>query len=291
MLGDARWFTSTSAGGLHAARWILDGATPVDARLTAAPLAVELAALGADLTAAGIDPAQFFEHALPLAARYNAPAQVAEVALIKIFGPRHVEATQSLVRRLHALWAALRESGFGTLDELELRSRPLREQWEARGPGLLTTLARLTEPDVVVDAADVILVQPALGGGGSAHPLYNAVVIEAVLANPLAPLPEIVRLGWLWGCLNLDLPKFHEHTAHSPLGPVGPLAVIPPLLAAAEEVELVRFDPPLLETALAAWRAPAADPARLWAWWETYRASQPSWAVALTALERLLDDA
>ena len=44
---------------------------------------------------------------------------------------------------------------------------------------------------------DVLLIHPALGGAGEAHLAYNSVRIEAVLANPNADLPEVVRLAWL----------------------------------------------------------------------------------------------
>jgi hypothetical protein len=289
MPGEARWIASTSASGLHLAASMLGGATPVDPKLATPRVTAEVEALGVDLAALGLQPDPFFEHAIPLAARFDSPLEVADVALRKILGPRQTEDdAPRLVRRLQSLWAAVRESNPAALEELELRSRPLREQWEARGPGLLATLARLTEPDLVVEQAEVILLQVATGGGGRAHPLYNAVSIEALLANPTVELPEVARLGWLWAQLNLDLPKFNDALGRAAMTQVGPLAVLPPLLAAAGEVELVRFDRPLLATALAAWNAPALDVDRLMDWWETYQASNPPFAVALAALARML---
>ena len=68
----------------------------------------------------------------------------------------------------------------------------------------MAAIGRLTERELVVERADVILVHPVLGGGGWAYPPYNAVCFEAVLANPIAELPEVVRLGWLLAQLNLD---------------------------------------------------------------------------------------
>ena len=170
---------------------------------------------------------------------------------------------------------------------MELRSEPLREQWEARGPGLMANVARLIGDEVVAEA-DVILVQPALGGGGAAYPKYNSVSMEAVLANPIAELPEVVRLGWLLAQLNLDLPRYEEVLPRDRLLDVGPLAMIPPLLAAAQDVELAHLDEATLGTALAAWRVPPADPTKLIDWWETCQSSSFSWAVALGALDRML---
>ena len=86
----------------------------------------------------------------------------------------------------------------------------LREQWEARGPGLLRAVGLRTEESLVADEAQVIVVQPALGGGGQAHLSANAVRIEAVLANPHAELPEVVRLAWLLAQLQLDLPAYSD---------------------------------------------------------------------------------
>lgn len=292
MIPEARFITSTSASGLHAAARLLEGATPVDPKLAAEALLSEAAALGADLEAVGLDRAAFFEHAIPLAVRFDSSRQLADVLLRKVLGPRQTDAAATrLARRLQALWAAVADANPGALEELELRSLPLREQWEARGGGLLITVRRLTDVDLVVEEAEVILVQPFMGGGGSAHPLYNAVAFEAVLANPDAALPEVVRLGWLWAQLNLDLPKFQDHIGPAAMSQVGPLAVLPAVLAAAQEVELARFDRATLEKALAAWQAPPVEIDGLLGWWETYQASNPSWAVALGALQQMLSDA
>jgi hypothetical protein len=287
---EPRWIVSTSASSLHGAAAMLAGSELVDKKVSEA-LAGEVQGLGGDLAAVGLAPSRFFEHAIALAVRFDVPLRWAEVVIAKTFGPNHPTAdllAARFARRLIALEAALQQANPRALEELELRSEPLREQWAARGPGLLASVARQTAADLVVDEADVILVHPALGGGGSAHPLYNSVCIEAVLANPLAELPEVVRLGWLLAQLNLDLPKYQEHLPGGAARDVGRLAMIPPVLAAAEEVELARFDDQTLATALAAWNAPAVEPGKLLAWWETYRATNPDWAVALGALERML---
>ena len=152
----------------------------------------------------------------------------------------------------------------------------------------MAELATLTEDDLVVAAADVILVHPVQGGGGAAHWLYNSVRIEAVLANPLTELPEVVRLGWLLAQLNLDLPKFEGDLRRDRAAVIGPIAMIPPVLAAAAQVELARLDVPTLATALTAWRIDQVEPAALLDWWEAYLASRASWTVALGALDRML---
>ena len=122
---------------------------------------------------------------------------MAEVALAKTIGRgNRFEATVSTLADCLAAVLAAQRSALPQLDdELALRELPLREQWEARGPGILTHVAQLTESGLYPEEAEVLLVHPALGGGGAAHLPYNSVRIEAVLANPHADLPEVVRLG------------------------------------------------------------------------------------------------
>ncbi len=286
---ELRWLVSTAASALHAAAAMLDG-RPLADRKTAEAIGPEVSQLGSDLASLGIEPVRFFEHAIPASTQLDAPTRLAEVVTIKTLGlAAGAGDAPVLARRLIALFAAFADANPNALDELELRSKPICEQWEARGPGLMAAIGRAAEDDLLVDAADVILVHPVLGGGGVAHPLYNSVRIEAVLANPFAELPEVVRLGWLLSQLKLDLPKYHDNLPPGRMTQVGPLAMIPPALAAAREVELARLDAAMLDTALSAWTSAVVDPDKLFDWWETCQSSQPPWTVALGALARMLD--
>lgn len=161
-------------------------------------------------------------------------------------------------------------------EHLRLRSGPLREQWDARGPGLLRALGSLTDP-IVGAPATILPVEPVVGGHGIALPDARTVLIEAVLANPLASLPEVLRLGWL--VAQLDAPR---ETVP---------ALVPAVLAAAEEVELAQLDEPTLEQAIVAWRVseePISTAATLLAWWHDYRASLTPWPIAVKDItERL----
>jgi hypothetical protein len=287
---ELRWLVSTAASSLHAAEAIVRGAALVDRR-TAAALAEEAGGLATDLDALALVPDRFFEHAAALSAKIDSPTEWARTVMAKLLGRSdQVDSHQPLARRFIALQAAFARENPHALEELELRSQPLREQWEARGPGLLATVAQRTDPDLIVAAADAVLVQPVLGGGGASHCYYNSVRIEAVLANPIAELPEVVRLAWLLAQLNLDLPMFHGHLHRDRLLRVWPLAMIPPVLAAAQEVELARYDQPTLDAALAAWVGVggAAMSETLSQWWETYESTTPTWPAALGALDQML---
>jgi hypothetical protein len=216
--------------------------------------------------------------------------QLAEVAVQKSLGAPAAETfAPSLASAITEAKTAYTSTCPGILDELELRFGPLREQWEARGPGVLAGVQRQLEPDLLVESADVLLVQPVLGGGGRSHLPYNSVRIEAVLANPHAELPEVVRLAWLVAALNLDLPKFSESVPSIRAPGVIALALVPATLAAAEEVELVRDSQALLPRTLEVWNLDATKAEAVGNWWQTYRTSRPKLNVALAALDKLVE--
>lgn len=293
-----RWLVSPLASALYAAECLSAGRQAAHPQLAAA-LSPALAELHAALEA-NMVPGAWWRHVVPLAAELAEPPKLTLLALTKAVGrtraeilaPRLAGPLQELVRAYCAQFANLST-------ELNLRSGPLREHWDARGPGLLAALCRLVEPELLAPQAEVVLVEPLLGGHGQAHQAYNRVTFEAVLVNPLEDLPEVVRLGWLLSTLRLESGRFSERLSHAAWEHVGPLAMVPPVLAAASECELVGDAPGMLGRALAAWRlddgAGGAETAggeslagELAAWWQTYLARRVPWAVALEALaERL----
>ncbi|MEN1681226.1 MAG: hypothetical protein AAGJ46_16685 [Planctomycetota bacterium] len=162
-------------------------------------------------------------------------------------------------------------------EQLSLRTGPLREQWEARGPGLMKQLGRLTEPASGAGPVSVLPVLPVCGGHGLCLTDSRAVTIEAVLANPHAELPEVARLGWL--VARVDAPR------HAAAAAATAVAAI----AAAEAVELATLDEPTLALAIEAWRieSPVAQPDRLAEWWRRYRESPTPWPVAVPMLQEM----
>ena len=85
-------------------------------------------------------------------------------------------------------------------EELRLRQEPLRQLWEAHGPGLLLAMIRAAKLELP-EQVTVTTVLPLHGGGGEAIREYQNVVFENVLANPVAEVPETLRLAWLIGQL------------------------------------------------------------------------------------------
>jgi len=292
-----RWIASTSASGYHAADALMAGRRLADVDLAAA-LAEPSASLATALDDSAVDRQQFMRHLLPLSAGIHVCRELAQVALTKTIGrARQEDVIDRVVGPLSEIQRAAASAKPGLTDELTLRGEPLRMQWEARGSGLLKETARLTDPAVMVAAADVVLVFPATGGGGRAHLAYNSVRIEAVLADRVPGLPEVLRLGWLLSMLNLDLPTLGERIGLRRLRQIAPLAMLPAVLMAAEIVELARYDEATLQMALAAWQndlppAVAGDSETalrtIRDWWQTHTEGGAGFSVALAALDQMI---
>lgn len=291
-----RWLASPRASCYYAAAALAERRPLVSSSLADAlePCVTEVSQT---LSENQVPCGQFWLHLVALSHGIHNPRQLSQTVLAKTVGRDRAETlAERLVNDLIALERAYRTSMPDLDEELPLRVRPIREQWEARGPGLLSAVERLTEPGLLVEQADVFLIDPACGGGGMACAPYNAAVFEALLANPYPELPEVVRLGWLLSALNQDLPRYNELLPAARMHDVGGLALVPPLLAAAETVELCQPESigpenNHLDRALAAWglseRAIVAE--GLHTWWATYQENRPVWGIALAALDKILE--
>jgi hypothetical protein len=288
-----QWKAPFTTSCLHAADGVCRGLAVIDPVLAQA-IAAPAAALKTAIELSGAPPGRLWRQLLGLSGTSEISRHIAETALIKTSGRgEHFDAVASrLAAAVSQLQAAVRTAIPNLTEELVLRERPLREQWEARGPGLFWNMANLTEPDLLPDQADVLVVRPAFGGAGAAHLQANSVRIEAVLANPHADLPEVVRLAWLLAQLDLDLPRQSEEIQADRLPHVARLAMLPAVLKAAEAVELVRYSPELIGRAIAAWHLaipPGLDAAGVVGdWWETYQLDKPPFRVALAALDAMV---
>lgn len=177
--------------------------------------------------------------------------------------------------------------------EIMLRQRPLQEQWEAYGPGLLHSIGNLLGESLIVENAEICLVPPVSGGFGWAHLHTNRCHVEAVLANADSELTEVLRMAWLLGQLDFERPQFSDHINAFRLRRVAGLAMLPPVLAAAEHLGLIKMSVETLHRAIELWRIESpgykaiALAEVLMIWWETVCTAQTSWAVALTGLDRM----
>ncbi len=286
------WIANTAVSWLDTAEALVASTEIVDTALADA-LTNETRQLRIVLDEHGIETGPFFKHAVPLAYHESGDRALATVALRKTLGAdAHSSAIGDLAMALTEFKHAGNRAHPKLLDDLTLRSRPIREQWEGRGPGLLAGVASRTEREVLVDDARVFVVHPIRGGGGVAHPWENSVRIEAVLTNPIGELPEIVRLAWLLSSLNIDLPRYSEGLNSRLRQIVPPLALIPAVLDAAADVEIVRPAADLLPLAIRNWGFDAAVSGQfapvVERWWQTYQQMKLPWPAALVALETML---
>lgn len=288
---DLRWKTSVSATCLHAAACQRAKIGAADRQLAAA-LDGPAATLIRQIQDARWPVDDVLDQLASLSSMYENNRELVTRAL----GRLHFKGVEALVNRVAGaiadLEAAMLRAQPELVDELAVRGGPLREQWDARGPGMLKELARLTDEVIVPEAAEIVLVSPYAGGLGVAHAEQNRVTLEAVLVNPNPDFPESVRIAWLLGQLSSDLPKFADVIPGARRTRAFELAMLAPALAAGEAVELSRCDEAAIEAALDAWRLrrdlPADAGGRLWQWWNAWLDRSTDWAVAVAALDRLM---
>lgn len=287
------WIASVSASCCHAAEALSRGLSLADAALQQA-LTEPVGGLKATIRSASLPEHRLWQYLCAFAHHYENNLELARLTLHKTIG---VSATsQALIARLAGdigqMEAAFHQVHPQVATDLTHRVRPLQEQWEARGPGLLHALGRLTDPSLIAERAEVVLVHPALGGQAAAHLVNNSVRMEAVLTNVVPALPEVLRLGWCLAQLQLDLPAFADRVHRDRLEVLAQLALLPAVLQAGQEVELCPHSAQTLATALSAWRIQPPEAAGmedvLQTWWATYCDTKPAWDVALAALDQML---
>lgn len=289
------WRPSFAASCTHAIALSVTGGKFVDEHLAGA-LAPAMLELSEPLVAARSVLPTFLEHLCALSVDLGGNRQLADVALTKSLGRGRSEIhVDALARAIGGVEAAMATARPKLAEDLQLRVGPLRAAWEARGPGLLRLIAASTSAPLLVDRADVILVEPLQAGGGAAHPPYNSVRFEAMLTNADDRLPEVLRLAWLLSGLQMELPMYSDNLAPHRRREVCSLSMLPAVLAAAEQVELARFDPATLALAIETWSISNARPAAeiaamLLTWWNVYTDSRPPWPVALAALDRMCEE-
>lgn len=178
-------------------------------------------------------------------------------------------------------------------DQLRLRARPLKERWDAYGPGLLRAIAsRIWDGSPPEDwwppRVEALLLQPARGGAGGFDPDSQRVWVEAMLTDANPAVPEVLRVAWLVSRVAIELhtrEKSGEHSRRLPW----PFASIPIVLAAATDLELISATPMPVRAAMGLWDLGdhrQADVVERW-WRERERAGTPL-PVSLKTLAEML---
>jgi hypothetical protein len=292
-----RWTPSFSVSALHAAEAMVAFREQVTDHNVIEALSRFSTSLHQWSTNAGfVDVSRFWPTLIATAAEIESNHDLVETTLRKCGRSTDLPTITFLAGTVTDIEAAYKQL-FPKFDEqIGFRMRPLQDQWLGYGSGLLAHVGRLTEKRLLVHEARVIAVQPVLGGYGYAHLQTNMARIEAVLTNPMGELPEVVRLAWLVSQLNLEVPVFSETLGPQNLQRVAPLAMLPPILAAAQVVELSRCSSEVAALAIEHWHIPVPPEADIQAhiaptlmdWWETYLQTRPEWHIAMQALSKML---
>ncbi|MGE3315382.1 MAG: hypothetical protein AB7O26_09715 [Planctomycetaceae bacterium] len=324
MAVELRWVVDPSPACFHAVDLLLRD-QPVANEALAAALADPVAALARELDADAVARSLFLANVVPQSANTGGNRQLASVVLTKTIGARR---TEQRIYRINEVFSQLESAFVKAMPDFVDRTRadaaPLIEAWNSHGNGLMESVQRLVEEESVVERADVILVPPLQNGGGDAHLLFNSVRIEVLPAGTPTEIPEVLRLAWLIAQLNADLPMYQGEMHRDRLIDVAAFAMLPAVVTAAIERELIPSKPNPIATALRAWRlidesgtpTPLAPSGRgaggegethqetsdapnaahnpadlaitLTHWWETWQSRRPKWSIALAALDQLL---
>jgi hypothetical protein len=287
-----QWIHRSRPSALHAAAGLDAGYTPVDndlAQASAQPLVETIDRL----RVLDVDRPAFWRHLVTASSSTEATLQIVTTVFQRAFGPvaEQPRSHQEICLLISTIVSEAKPHLVNP-QELELRSGPLKTQWQSYGPGLLLDIARRTDPNLLVDRAQLVIVQPVFGGAGGAHLRANTVHIEAMMVNVNESLPEVLRLAWLVSQLQHALPIYSESINQRDLPTISALALLPAALEAANELGLATFGPETLELAIANWRISAGDPSLVAeivaTWWETASGGKYAWGTALQALDRML---
>lgn len=300
-----RWELGDRLSPLHAARCWAAGLPAIDPGLATA-LSEPMSELTQRLAAEEVDLSAFWQGLIADAAANQMGGaregqETCRQALAAAgVGEWTLEVLASAVAsRLAEIRITFQEKYPKLLQQLSLRARPLREQWEAFGPGLLRQIGLQTHERLLPRNVNVVLLSPYLGGGGDCDPPRATVWIEAVLTNPLPDLPEVLRLSWLIARAGLQQGLYADAegngipTGNPRAANVLALALVPIVLRAAAELELGPggdAEPDRLRAATEAWCGPLAPGTTevVLDWWKQSQELNPAFPILLKALDRML---
>ena len=244
------------------------------------------------IVSTGRPPASIWNQLGGLSADIEDPHELASGAISKSAMASDRAAVTALGEFLHRLKDTIRMAFPDLVEELIVRAKPIREQWESRGPGLLEELNLQTGLTIAPQSAEVLLVAPILGGGGHTLFKYDRVFLEAVSDHVNPDIPETVRLAWLIAQLGAIHAELGDSIPEGRFPLVIQLALLPPVLIAAESVGWMTFSPQQIRDVLATWHIPTLPdrPIHEWLvhWWENHRQASQDWNTSLRSLDQWL---
>ncbi|MEC8409999.1 MAG: hypothetical protein VXZ55_00155, partial [Planctomycetota bacterium] len=137
-------------------------------------------------------------------------------------------------------------------NELDQREGLLKQQWQARGPGICRWLSQfpLLNDGNDTSPAKIATTLPIFGGAAWPIPNRTGTVVEAVLFDPVPPLPEVLRIAQSLIRSRLES-RWNQKDSS-----LAPTVASTLALAAGMHVELATFDSSTLEQAIQCWACP-----------------------------------
>ncbi len=293
---NVRWVAQVELSAAHAAFIVATGARCTDSK-TEQRLITGVTDINNRLLSASLDIGVFWEQYLLEIFRETEMQQACTVALMWS-GCNEMQVDQTA----KAITSRLSDARLGFLqrfpklsEQLELRSKPLRERWETFGQGLLREVGRLIwgEPpnDWWPSSATAMMVQPMRGGDGGYDVDRNKIWMEAVLTDVDATVPEVLRMVWLITRMAIDS-HIREKSADQSLATAWSLVSVPLVLSAGQELELIRTKDLPIRRAMELWQFGDASAAEILTdWWQQFRRADQPLPAALRVLDQRLEAA
>ena len=205
-------------------------------------------------------------------------------------------------------------------EQLALRASPLKDRWQTYGPGLLIETAKRIwssspPPNWWPSEVDCLLVQPMRGGDGGFDSGQQRVWMEAMLTDADPNVGEIYRLVyWVTRVAigrHLDktlgtpaasndatrrssdasdqMPEDFGSGTHRRSSLPWDLGIVPVVLGAAAELELLRSPQLPINQAISLWRLGDSQVSQtVQTWWDQWENNDTAMPLKLKALDRML---
>lgn len=288
-----RWVPQVELSAAQAAFVVATGARCTDTK-TEQRLIAPVTEINNRLLSASLDIGVFWEQYLVEVLREEEMSQAVSIALMWA-GCSEMQLEQTA----KAITSRMSDARLGFLqrfpklaEQLELRSKPLRERWDTYGAGLVRAVGRRVwgEPpdDWWASSVTALMIQPMRGGDGGYDLERSRLWMEAVLTDVDPTVPEVLRMVWLVTRMAID-GYVRDKSSDQSLATPWSLISVPLVLSAAEELELIRGGELPIHRAMELWRFGDASAAKTLArWWSQFQnASQPLPA-GLKVLDQML---
>ncbi len=284
---------------IHAAQVVAVGGSCTDEKLEQS-LVPHVAEINNRLLSSSIDVRSFWDELVRTPELSDSVDEACQTALVAAgCSELQVEQTgRGILRQLDDCRLAVNARFPRLSEQLELRSRPLKERWDTVGRGLVKQIAKqiwsTTPPTNWWPASVTIrLVQPVRGGDGGMiageNPSNAAIWIEAMLTDASPRVPEVLRVAWLLTRLAIEHHLIEKQPSPE-MALAWELASVPLVLRAAAEFDITRAESLPIAEAMEVWRlrSPAGTIKRVESWWREFENDESPLPASLKDLSRSL---